>query len=349
MIPTNGGHHVDPAPSFALAELNMQAGSVNYATASAMAAALNRERSNTVAALQSQRQSEIGYRSILQQNIPCLQGWPNTNGRFMSSFPPSNIRELLGVVDEPILNVNSRPSIDPLYIANLIAAEKQRKLAEDSQQKAILTEAYRRGREAALLTLVRSGALDSLVLQHSGYQPTMLMPQNQRIIAPAANGPTLSSLLAEYRNPMHHTTMEGNSNHDIANQTDPDSERRKLGTPYFDASSLLDPNPIAMANRRTRGGVTEPFPEKLHRMLQEVEAAGEDNIISFFPHGRAFAVHNPSRFVSEVMPKYFRQSRLSSFQRQLNLCTYTLRLCTNKNHFALVFNTDNLFVYRRIH
>jgi hypothetical protein len=99
-------------------------------------------------------------------------------------------------------------------------------------------------------------------------------------------------------------------------------DRRKVASSYFDASALQDPDAACLANRRTRGGVTEPFPEKLHRMLKEVEAANETDILSFFPHGRAFAVHNPTRFVAEVMPKYFRQSRLSSFQRQLNLCKF---------------------------
>lgn len=53
--------------------------------------------------------------------------------------------------------------------------------------------------------------------------------------------------------------------------------------------------------------------------LREVEEAGKENTVSFFSHGRAFAIHNTVEFVSDVMPKYFRQSRLSSFQRQLNL------------------------------
>ena len=48
------------------------------------------------------------------------------------------------------------------------------------------------------------------------------------------------------------------------------------------------------------------------------EQAGE-GVISFFSHGRAFGVQNPRRFVEEVMPKYFKQSKISSFQRQLNL------------------------------
>jgi len=43
------------------------------------------------------------------------------------------------------------------------------------------------------------------------------------------------------------------------------------------------------------------------------------DIVSFFAHGRAFAIHKPRRFVSDIMPKFFRQTRLTSFQRQLNL------------------------------
>lgn len=95
---------------------------------------------------------------------------------------------------------------------------------------------------------------------------------------------------------------------------------RKKDSPYLDISALQDPD---VSDKRTRGGVTEPFPEKLHRMLEEVKKDGKDDIISFFSHGRAFAVHDPDRFISEVMPKYFKQSRLSSFQRQLNLYGFT--------------------------
>jgi hypothetical protein len=101
------------------------------------------------------------------------------------------------------------------------------------------------------------------------------------------------------------------------------SSIRKKTSPYIDASAVADPHPTDLAVRRTRGGVTEPFPEKLHRMLQEVEEAGDGDIISFFSHGRAFGVHDPERFVTKIMPTYFKQSRLSSFQRQLNLYGFT--------------------------
>jgi len=41
--------------------------------------------------------------------------------------------------------------------------------------------------------------------------------------------------------------------------------------------------------------------------------------VSFCAHGRAFCVYDVELFVAEIVPKYFRQSKWSSFCRQLNL------------------------------
>lgn len=71
-----------------------------------------------------------------------------------------------------------------------------------------------------------------------------------------------------------------------------------------------------------RGGVSVAFPIKLHEVLDQVEADGLDHVISWQPHGRCFVIHKPKEFVDHVMPKYFRQSKLTSFQRQLNLYGY---------------------------
>jgi len=67
-----------------------------------------------------------------------------------------------------------------------------------------------------------------------------------------------------------------------------------------------------------RGGVTTPFPLKLHEMLDSVDADGYSHIVSWQPHGRCFVVHKPKEFV-ELLPNYFKLSKLPSFQRQLNL------------------------------
>lgn len=71
-------------------------------------------------------------------------------------------------------------------------------------------------------------------------------------------------------------------------------------------------------------GVIEPFPEKLHRLLRECEATGNDDIISFTADGKAFQIHKPDRFFSIIVPRYFKQSKLSSFKRQLNLYRFEL-------------------------
>lgn len=65
-----------------------------------------------------------------------------------------------------------------------------------------------------------------------------------------------------------------------------------------------------------RGGVATPFPLKLHNLLDSNQWS---DIISWQPHGRCFLLHKPKEFLSEVMPQNFRQTKLTSFQRQLNL------------------------------
>ena len=63
------------------------------------------------------------------------------------------------------------------------------------------------------------------------------------------------------------------------------------------------PSPSMLSARAALGGqprpgpgAIEPFPEKLHRMLMEVEASGKAHIISFVDEGRAFAIHKPNQF-----------------------------------------------------
>jgi hypothetical protein len=75
----------------------------------------------------------------------------------------------------------------------------------------------------------------------------------------------------------------------------------------------------ADCGQRRRGGVAISFPLKLHAVLDQVEADGLADVISWMEHGRCFVIHNAKEFVDHVMPHYFRQTKLTSFQRQLNL------------------------------
>ncbi|CAJ1964997.1 unnamed protein product [Cylindrotheca closterium] len=82
---------------------------------------------------------------------------------------------------------------------------------------------------------------------------------------------------------------------------------------------------LLMASLQMNSGKVDPakksesFPEKLHRLLLEVELEGLSDIISFTSDGRAFQIHKPKQFFDKIVPRYFNQSHLSSFKRQLNL------------------------------
>jgi hypothetical protein len=89
-----------------------------------------------------------------------------------------------------------------------------------------------------------------------------------------------------------------------------------------EVTSTLEPNsspPISLLLTPMRGGVIAPFPLRLHTMLDAVETEHMTDIVCWQPHGRAFVVHDPKRFVRQIMPRFFRQHKYSSFQRQLNL------------------------------
>jgi len=84
-----------------------------------------------------------------------------------------------------------------------------------------------------------------------------------------------------------------------------------------ESASSLDSNDRGRSI--AKGGVTTPFPWKLHIMLDAMDKAGDKSIVCWQPHGRAFMVHKPKEFVQDVMSHFFNQTKYASFQRQLNL------------------------------
>ena len=52
-----------------------------------------------------------------------------------------------------------------------------------------------------------------------------------------------------------------------------------------------------------KGGVACPFPWRVHDMLAAVAKEGNEHIVSWQSHGRAFTVHKPKDFVKNIMPR----------------------------------------------
>eukprot|EP00934_Nitzschia_sp_Nitz4_P001601 Nitzschia sp. Nitz4//scaffold9_size221794//158959//159921//NITZ4_001368-RA/size221794-processed-gene-0.339-mRNA-1//-1//CDS//3329561067//1601//frame0 len=98
-----------------------------------------------------------------------------------------------------------------------------------------------------------------------------------------------------------------------------------------------------------RGGVTTPFPIKLHEMLDAVIREGKEDIVSWQPHGRCFLVHKPKEFV-ELLPIHFKLSKIASFQRQLNLYGFQ-RLTRGRDrggYYHELFLRDKVFLSHSI-
>lgn len=77
-------------------------------------------------------------------------------------------------------------------------------------------------------------------------------------------------------------------------------------------------------------GIPAQFPRLLFSMLAHADKDGYANIASWQPHGKSFMIHNRTKFVEEVMPNYFKQTRFASFQRQMNL--YGFQRIERKGH-----------------
>ena len=89
---------------------------------------------------------------------------------------------------------------------------------------------------------------------------------------------------------------------------------------YFTDKSAESPSHDSTPNASSRN--TEKrlkidlFPNVLHRMLSEEEDLSE--IITWLPHGCSWKIVNKSRFVEEVIPKFFNHNKFKSFLRQVN-------------------------------
>lgn len=87
----------------------------------------------------------------------------------------------------------------------------------------------------------------------------------------------------------------------------------------FVVNSLTDNDKKTLRLYEENAVIGGPFPVKLQIILKVTELLGQQHIISWLPHGRSFMIHRPLEFEEKVMGEFFKQTKLSSFKRQLNL------------------------------
>lgn len=59
------------------------------------------------------------------------------------------------------------------------------------------------------------------------------------------------------------------------------------------------------------------FPEKLMSLMRYADTQGKDFCVEWLPDGKSFVIRNPDEFTRQVVPKFFKATKFSSFTRKL--------------------------------
>jgi hypothetical protein len=249
------------------------------------------------------------------------------------------------------------------FMMAVVGSERQRLahlrtalIGKQQQRLATVTSNEAQTTKQALLALLQQDQQQQQQQQHEGSYLSRL--QSMQAAVPHA----VASLAAPTSSTTTSTTpvyTDGSNFYQPDNPQPTDSTKvfKALGSSlrgktdlYIDISSL--PVVASQEHQTIRGGVAEPFPEKLYFMLQQVEQEGKSDIISFYPHGRAFCIHDMKKFADEILPKYFsKQGKLVSFVRQINLYGFA-RIHSGQDaggyyHELFLKGRPELFTYMR--
>eukprot|EP00814_Leptocylindrus_danicus_P017465 CAMPEP_0116022310 /NCGR_PEP_ID=MMETSP0321-20121206/10911_1 /TAXON_ID=163516 /ORGANISM="Leptocylindrus danicus var. danicus, Strain B650" /LENGTH=361 /DNA_ID=CAMNT_0003493357 /DNA_START=231 /DNA_END=1316 /DNA_ORIENTATION=- len=162
----------------------------------------------------------------------------------------------------------------------------------DSRMKLLATNAldnYRSLSANATMVLPRMVSASNSITS-SSFPPTQNQVQQTFIAATARPNPENPAASA-------HGDNQNSNGHDIS-------------------ISYFSPNATKTETERTRGA----FPRKLHEMLANPEYS---ECITWMPDGKSWRVLDSAKLESQVLSKFFKHSKYTSFNRQVNLWGFT--------------------------
>ncbi|RLN88806.1 hypothetical protein BBJ28_00019534 [Nothophytophthora sp. Chile5] len=100
------------------------------------------------------------------------------------------------------------------------------------------------------------------------------------------------------------------------------------------AAPSLKKAPVCIDSQSSKPKEVAPFLRSLRKMLD----TESDEILRWTSNGRAFEIHDMTRMMETVLPKYFKHRKYTSFQRQLNY--FNFKKWTKSKAVVCTFSND---------